>query len=362
LLSVVETGLAPHDVDVSADGRYLYVLSRGGRLVAVDLFLANPTVIASARIGFEARTLAAGDGYVVAGAYWPPQVGTFARGSLEPLRTLLLDDEAYELGRTQHRVTQVTALDAERFLAISKDAGEIRTFSTSQQAQLTQQTSVAAVRFLRAGSFDLSQRYFLVPADENQVVVFDVTEGEVVSVVATRSLLGGGRGTSYVDPEYGPVWAASAMGSRMVTVIGTDPEGYPDNAWRVLREIELPAGGSLHTAAHAAAGSVWVDMPLNAEPAYSGGVAVLDIADPGSGAELLDITGMAGISDPTARATHPQFDASGRQVWLTVYNRQDRESAIVVLDAQTRKVVRVIRDDRLVTPIRTFNLARLMNN
>ena len=40
--------------------------------------------------------------------------------------------------------------------------------------------------------------------------------------------------------EFGPVWATSHLGSEHVTLIGTDPEGHPDHAWKVVQGARGP--------------------------------------------------------------------------------------------------------------------------
>jgi len=41
-----------------------------------------------------------------------------------------------------------------------------------------------------------------------------------------------GRGANFVDPQYGPVWATSALGNEKVTLIATDPAKHPSTPGR----------------------------------------------------------------------------------------------------------------------------------
>ena len=73
--------------------------------------------------------------------------------------------------------------------------------------------------------------------------------------------------------------------------------------------------------------------------------------------QKLSAVRLAGLaSEEFARAVHPQFNLSGSEVWVTLWNRQDQNSAILVLNESTLNVVKVIKDPRLITPIRTFSL------
>ena len=61
------------------------------------------------------------------------------------------------------------------------------------------------------------------------------------------------------------------------------------------------------------------------------------------------------------RVIHPQFNKDGTEIWYTLWNRQDLESALVVIDDESREVAQVIRSLELTTPIRTFSVSALLN-
>ena len=361
IMGTIDTGLAPHDIDVSADGRYLYVLSRGGIVALVDLFMEKPSVVARLRVGYEARSLAVGQQgqHLVVGAYWPPQFVVADAQTLEPRWTHVLDNGAWEQGNTRHRISQVSALPKQRFLLAAKEAGELIELGSgpAPDKRLTRHSTEA---FLRAGSFDLTGRFFLIPTDKHQVVVADTEDGLSMKTVSAPHLLGGGRGSAYHDSKFGPVWAASGMASDLISVIGTDSGNYPEAAWRVVRELELPGGGSLHTATHSASSNLWADMSLHASSKLAHSVAVFDTDHLDAPARTLPIASWAGLSEPSVRAIQPQFNASGSEVWFTLYNRQDQTAAVVVVDDEKLELRKVIRDARLVTPTRTFSLGSIL--
>ncbi len=70
----------------------------------------------------------------------------------------------------------------------------------------------------------------------------------------------------------------------------------------------------------------------------------------------LPIAEWAGIEDGQPRVVHPEFNKDGTQVWLSVWNAKDKESAIVVIDDKTLELVTVIKDPRLITPTGKFNV------
>ena len=108
-------------------------------------------------------------------------------------------------------------------------------------------TEIEAEQFLHDGGFDSTKRYFLTAANaRHKIVVIDTKTGELVEILET----GGqtphpGRGANLNLPVHGPVWATSHLGDETVALIGTDPEGHPDQAWKVVQTLEGQGGGSL---------------------------------------------------------------------------------------------------------------------
>jgi nitrite reductase (NO-forming)/hydroxylamine reductase len=165
-----------------------------------------------------------------------------------------------------------------------------------------------------------------------------------------------GRGANLVDPEFGPVWVTSALGSEEITFIGTDPEHHPEHAWKAVRVLRGQGGGSLFVKTHPKSSNLWVDTPLNPDATISRSVAVFDINNPDAGFEVLPIAEWAGIEGGAQRVVHPEFNKAGDEVWFSVWNALDEQSAIVVVDDRTRKLKAVIKDARLITPTGKFNI------
>jgi len=128
----------------------------------------------------------------------------------------------------------------------------------------------------------------------------------------------------------------------------------------MVQNFTALGGGSLFIKTHPNSDHLYVDAPLNPEPEFSGAVGVFTISEMTGEEEpeyvSLPIAELAGIADGQPRVVHPEFNKDGTQVWLSVWNAKDKESAIVVLDDKTLKVATVIKDPRLITPTGKFNV------
>jgi len=165
-----------------------------------------------------------------------------------------------------------------------------------------------------------------------------------------------GRGANFIDPVYGPVWATSALGNANITMIGTDPKGKPEHAWKVVRTLEGMGGGSLFVKTHPNSRNLWVDAPLNPVESVSQSIAVYDIDNLDGGFVTLPIAEWANVGEGPKRVVHPEYNKQGTEVWFSVWNTSDLRSAIVVVDDKTRKLVKVIDDKRIITPTGKFNI------
>ena len=57
-----------------------------------------------------------------------------------------------------------------------------------------------------------------------------------------------------------------------------------------------------------------------------------------------------------------EFNKDGTEIWFSVWNGKDQESAIVVIDDKTLELKHVIKDERLVTPTGKFNVYNTQND
>lgn len=365
LINRIDVGGAPHRITASASGRYLYVISRDGTLTLVDLYAAPPERVASVRIGFEARTVGASrypgfeDRYVLAGAYWPPQVVLLDGQTLEPLR--LLSTRGFSAGDHRYhpepRVTDVAGSPRHpEFITHIKETGHIYLLPYDESAY-QKIHDLETVRELRAGSFSTDGRYYLTPADSNAIAVLDAATRTIEAEIPAR-VFGGNPGTSYQHPGLGPVWATTTMVGDEIVVVGTDPDKHPDRAWRVLQRVKTPASGSLFVSTHPASKHLWLDTPLTRSEA-SQTATVFERDDLERGFRTLPVTQWSGLEEGPRRVLQPTFSADGGEVWLAVWNPQDLGSAIVVVDDDRLEPVTVIRDPGLITPTRIYSVAAL---
>jgi nitrite reductase (NO-forming)/hydroxylamine reductase len=131
---------------------------------------------------------------------------------------------------------------------------------------------------------------------------------------------------------------------------------YPQNAWKVVQTLEGQGGGSLFIKTHPRSNRLYVDTPLNPEAEVAASVAVFDLKDLKKKPEILPIGQLSGISEGVRRVVQPEFNKDGTEVWFSVWNAKNQESALVVIDDATLRVKAVIRDKRLVTPTGKFNV------
>jgi len=367
--TILETGYAVHISRISASGRYLFVIGRDATIVMIDMWMETPGPVAQIKIGTEARSVETSkyegyeDKYAIAGAYWPPQYVIMDGDTLEPLRIKSTRGMIYD-EQTYHPEPRVAAILGSHynpeFIVNIKETGKIHIVNYSDIKSL-KITEVDAERFLHDGGLDSSKRYFMTAANaRNRVVVLDTKEGDVEAVVDTDGLTPHpGRGANLDHPTYGPVWATSHLGDETVALIGTDPEGHPDQAWKVVQQLYALGGGSLFVKSHPESGHLYVDATLNPDAEVSGSVAVFKVADLAQEEPeytVLPIVEWAGIAEGQPRVVQGEFNKAGDEIWFSVWNAKDLESAIVVVDDKTLELKHVIKDPRLVTPTGKFNV------
>jgi nitrite reductase (NO-forming)/hydroxylamine reductase len=224
-------------------------------------------------------------------------------------------------------------------------------------------TTIDAERFLHDGGFDSTGRYFLDAANaRNTIAVVDTKEDKLVALIKVGTTPHPGRGANFVHPKYGPVWATSHLGDESIAIIGTDPVNHPDQAWKVVETLEGQGGGSLFIKTHPNSKNLYVDTPLNPEAEVSSSVAVFDLNDLEKPYKVLPIGEWSGITEGVRRVVQGEFNKAGDEVWFSVWNGKDQESAIVIVDDKTLTKKAVIRDKRLITPTGKFNVYNTRND
>jgi nitrite reductase (NO-forming) / hydroxylamine reductase len=365
IVNIVKTGYAVHISRVSASGRYLYVIGRDAKINLIDLWMEKPGNVAEIKVGLEARSVDTSkykgyeDKYAIAGAYWPPQFTLMKGDTLEPLkvvatRGMTVDTQEY------HPEPRVAAIVASHFhpefVVNVKETGKVLMVNYEDINNL-KTTEIGAARFLHDGGWDASKRYFLVAANQsNKIVVVDAKNNKLVRLIDVGKIPHPGRGANFIDPKYGPVWSTGHLGDETISLIGSDPVKNKANAWKVVRTLKGQGGGSLFIKTHPKSKNLWVDTVLNPNAEISQSVAVYDINNLDKGYEVVKIAEMAKLGEGPKRVVQPEYNHKGDEVWFSVWNGKDQESAIVILDDKTRKLKHVIKDKRLVTPTGKFNV------
>ncbi|TKZ17078.1 nitrite reductase [Shimia litoralis] len=366
---IIDTGYAVHISRISASGRYLFVIGRDALVNMIDLWMETPATVAQIKVGAEARSIETSkmkgfeDKYAIAGAYWPPQYVIMDGDTLEPLKIKSTRGMVYDT-QEYHPEPRVAAIVASHyrpeFIVNVKETGKILLVDYSDIKNL-KVTEIEAERFLHDGGFDSTKRYFLTAANaRGKVAVIDTKEGTLTAITET----GGqtphpGRGANLMHPTFGPVWATSHLGDESIALIGTDPEGHPDSAWKVVQTLYGLGGGSLFVKSHPKSENLYVDAPLNPDAEVSGSIAVFktgDLTQEEPEYTTLPIVEWAGIAEGQPRVVQGEFNVDGDEIWFSVWNGKDLESAIVVVDDKTLELKHVIKDPRLITPTGKFNV------
>jgi nitrite reductase (NO-forming)/hydroxylamine reductase len=365
IITTIPTGYAVHISRLSASGRYLYVIGRDAKVNLIDLWMDPPQNVAEIKIGLEARSVDTSkykgweDKYAIGGSYWPPQFVVMQGNTLEPLkvvstRGMTVDTQEYH---PEPRVAAIVSSHQHpEFIVNVKETGKVYMVNYQNLNDL-RLTEIGAARFLHDGGWDRTHRYFLTAANKsNKIAVIDSKTDKLVKLVDVGKIPHPGRGANFIDPKYGPVWATCDLGDDKIALIGTDPEKHASSAWKVVRMLKGQGGGSLFIKTHPNSRHLYVDTALNPDPHISQTVAVFDITNLDKEYKVLPIAEWSGIKEGPRRVVQPEFNKAGNEVWFSVWNGKDQESAIVVVDDKTLKLKHVIKDNRLITPTGKFNV------
>ncbi len=363
IVARVPTGFATHICRMSATGRYVYTIGRDGKASLIDLWTEKPTLVAEVKVCYDARSIDSSkykgelgdflDQYAVVGCYWPPHFVILDGQTLEPIkivstRSYTYDTEEYH---PEPRVASIVASHFKpRWILSIKETGMVWLVDYRDPNNPTIKM-IEAERFLHDGGWDATGRYFLVAANKrNKIAVVDAKEEKLVALIETGKLPHPGRGVNFEDPEYGPVWCTGHLGEPLLACIGTDPEGYPEYAWKVVRRIELPGSGTLFVKSHPNSRWIWVDFTLNPDEKLQRSVCVIDKQNPTEVAKCWQVADYG-------RAVHFEYNKAGDEVWVSVWGKKDdpgRTGEIVIYDAETLEEKARIKG--LVTPTGKFNV------
>ena len=354
-ITILDTGFAVHILRSSSSGRYFYAVGRDGRVTLIDLWTETPSIAAQVQGCVDARSIDASkfhgfeDRYAIEGCYWPPQYVVFDGLTLEPKGIVDVAGPAYDDENENLEEVRVAAIIASHndpiWIVALKESGFVGIVNYQQEGfPLVQR--IPAERFLHDGGWDHTGRYFMVAANmRDQMAVIDVQEQRFVAKFETGVKPHPGRGANWEDPQYGWVNATPHIGEGRLAVYGADPAAHADNAWKVVRNIELQYSGGLFVKTHQNSPWVLVDFPLSNEDAGTRTVCAYS-------KERGEIDRCWSAADH-GRATHFEFNRDGSEVWVSIW---DRAGEIVIYDSTTLEEKTRIRGDWLVTPTGKFNV------
>jgi nitrite reductase (NO-forming)/hydroxylamine reductase len=257
----------------------------------------------------------------------------------------------------QPRVAAIVAShEHPEFIVNVKETGQIQLVNYEDINNL-RTTTIGAARFLHDGGWDSTKRYFMTAANQSdKIAVVDSKEQKLTALIDVDKIPHPGRGANFVDPKYGPVWATGHLGDDSVAVIATDPAKNKKHAWKVVRTLKNHGSGSLFIKTHPKSKNLWVDAALSPNQDEYQSISVFDLNNLEKPAEVINLAKLTGINDGPMRITHPEYNRAGDEVWFSLWNPKNKQSAIVVMDDKTRKLKAVIKDPRLITPTGKFNV------
>ncbi|MBZ0136808.1 MAG: nitrite reductase [Planctomycetes bacterium] len=367
LVNIVDTGFAVHILRTSASGRYFYSIGRDGKVTLIDLWMEKPDRVAELRPVLEARSIETSryegfiDKYTIVGGYWPPAIVVMDGDTLEPLK--MMSTSGYEVNEgTFVREARVAAIVADHhhptWVVNIKETGQMWLVDYSAldgNAPSLKVDIIDAERYLHDGGWDLSKRYFLIAANaKHKVAVIDTQTQKLVALVETNgNTPHPGRGATIDHAEFGPLWATGHIGSNHISFIGTDPEGHPDNAWKVAKQIELPGagGGNLFIKTHPNSNHIYADRALNPDQMLADSIFVMDKSTLENKKTLVIPEEFRGH-----KAVHIEFNRAGTEIWVAAWGRKDQTGAILVYDDKTLELKETITGDWMVTPTGHFNV------
>jgi nitrite reductase (NO-forming)/hydroxylamine reductase len=368
---ILDTGYAVHISRLSASGRYVYTVGRDGLVTLIDLWFAEPRTVATVKLGADARSVDTSkfkgfeDKYLIGGTYWPPQFSIMDGETLKPIKIVstrgnTVDGEYHP----EPRVASIVSSQIKPEWVVNvKETGQIMLVDYSDIKNL-RTTTIESAKFLHDGGWDISKRYFLVAANaSHKIAAVDTKTGKLAALVDTKKIPHPGRGANFMHPQFGPVWATGHLGDAVVTLIST-PSDKPAHAkfkqynWKIVQELKMPGAGNLFVKTHPKSSNLWADLPMNPERDNAESVYVYDLKDLSKPPKKLDVAKDSGLPQTKAlrRATHPEYNMAGDEVWISLWGGKTDQSAIVVYDDKTLKLKKVITDPAIVTPTGKFNV------
>ncbi len=372
LVAILPTGYATHILRSSKDGRYFYTIGRDGWAKVIDLWMKKPKIVAQVRACLDARSIDTSkypgyEGkYAVIGCYWPSAMLVVDGQTLEPLKMVSTQGYVKSQGEflRENRVASIVSSHfSPEWIVNIKEAGQTWLVDYSHLKKKGRPLAITMIdteRFLHDGGWDRTKRYFLVAANAmNKIVVIDAKTREFVASVPVGSKPHPGRGANWVHPKYGPVWATGHIKDNKIAVIGTDPVGHPEYAWKVVKMIETPYPGNLFIKTHPKSPWLIVDFPVAPTPEANATLCAWYKDDLDRKPVCWQVPG---AREKKARMVHIEFNKDGTEFWVSAWGNVNTPTFIVVYDAQTLKEKARITGNWVITPTGKFNVYNTAND
>ena len=342
-------------------GRFWYTMGRDGKLTKIDLWQTPDKMrVAEVQVAYDARDVAvSGDGqYVIGGGYWPPHFVIVRAEDMMPLKVVSTRgvnvDGDYV---NESRVAAIyTTPNEKSFLVSAKELGQMWQVDYTDLDNL-KISQMNTAKFLHDGFFDPTGRYFQIAANaSNKMVVVDSKDWKAEALIDVGNKPHPGPGANWTDPKCGPVGGTVYLGEGKITAWGNDPDGHPDQAWKVCYNVETDGPG-LFIRTHPNSPYVIADQTKHPEPEIQQSIQVLD-KKTGEIAETIRVT-----EEPGKVAVHTEFNDDGSEFWVSVWNRKDSlepNGEIVVYDSKTLKEKKRIKG--LFAPTGKFNVHNRVNH
>ena len=370
IITHIDTGYAVHVLktvehstvlEAEDAGRFWYIMGRDGMMTKVDLWQTPENMkVAAVQVAYDARDVAvSGDGkYVIGGGYWPPHFVILEAETMMPIK--VVSTRGVNVDGEYINESRVAAIydtpNAPTWLVAAKELGQMWQVDYSDLDNL-QITKINSAKFLHDGFFDPSGRYFQIAANaSDKMVVIDTEERKLEAMIDVDTKPHPGPGANWIDAECGPVGGTTHLGVGKVTVWGNDPEGHPDNAWKICYEVETDGAG-VFLRTHPDSDYVWADQTKHPEPEIQQSVQVIS-KETREIVKTIQLTETEGYA-----AVHFEFNADGTEVWASVWNRADSlepNGEIIIFDAKTLEEKTRIKG--FYAPTGKFNVHNRVNH
>lgn len=354
LVGSIQTGFAVHILRSSSTGRYFYAIGRDGKVTMIDLWTEQPTMVAQVQGCYDARSVDASkykgyeDKLVIEGCYWPPQYVVMDGLTLEPKAVVDVTTPTYDTEEPLQEVriaSIIASHDGPHWIVSLKESGHVAIVDYSKPG-FPLASKIPAERYLHDGGWDHTGRYFLVAANQRDtMVVVDAKAQKMVTKFKTGKLPHPGRGANWEDPEFGWVNGTPHIGEGLLAIYGADPARKPQHAWKVVREVRLPAAGGLFLKTHPRSPWVWIDSPLTDDTTANRRICVYS-KKAGKIEKCWEPT-------EVGRIVHFEYDKAGSEVWVSAW---DKKGEVIVYDDKTLEEKTRITGDWVVTPTGKFNV------